>query len=96
MMRAYIICYDIREPKRLRKVCKIMKGYGERRQFSVFFCVLKEIDLVRLQAALDKVMNMKEDQVMIIDLGQNEDTARNAITIIGQTMQVEKEKIIII
>jgi CRISPR-associated protein Cas2 len=97
MMRTYVVCYDIREPKRLRRVCKIMKGYGERRQFSVFLCVLKEIDLVRMQAALDKVLNMKEDQVMIIDLGQNAENAKSAITIIGQVISREKQdKIIII
>lgn len=97
MMRTYVVCYDIREAKRLRRVCKIMKGYGERRQFSVFFCVLKEIDLVRMQVALDKVMNMKEDQVMIIDLGQNAESAKNAVTIVGQALLKEnQDKIIVI
>jgi CRISPR-associated endonuclease Cas2 len=74
-----------------------MKGYGERRQFSVFLCILKEIDLVRMQMALDKTLNMKEDQVMIIDLGQNADSAKSAITVMGQPISKEQQdKIIII
>lgn len=96
MMRTYVVCYDICEPKRLRRVCKIMKGYGERRQFSVFLCVLKEIDFVRMQAELDKVMNMREDQVLIIDLGQNNDSAKAAMTVMGQGSFKEKEEKIVI
>ena len=29
MRRCYLVCYDIRDPKRLRRVHKTMKGYGE-------------------------------------------------------------------
>ncbi|EMN95623.1 CRISPR-associated endoribonuclease Cas2-like protein, partial [Leptospira interrogans serovar Medanensis str. UT053] len=31
-----LVSYDIREPKRLRRVAKIMEGFGERIQYSVF------------------------------------------------------------
>ena len=29
MRRCYLVCYDIRDQKRLRRVHKIMKGFGE-------------------------------------------------------------------
>ncbi len=86
MRRCYLVCYDIRNPKRLRRVHKILKGYGEAWQFSVFFCVLKEIDRVRLQSDLEEAMNLKEDQAMIVDLGADEKKAREAASVIGQPL----------
>jgi CRISPR-associated protein Cas2 len=72
MRRCYLVCYDIRDPKRWRQVFKVMKGHGEHWQYSVFFCVLKPIDQVRMQTQLEEAMNLKEDQTMIIDLGSDE------------------------
>ncbi|MCL4782193.1 MAG: CRISPR-associated endonuclease Cas2 [Bryobacterales bacterium] len=86
MRRCYLVCYDIRDPKRLRRVHKVIKGYGESWQYSVFFCVLREIDRVRLQTDLEDEMNHKEDQVMILDLGPNEREAREASTVLGQPL----------
>jgi len=86
MRRCYLVCYDIRNAKRLRRVFKTMKGYGEHWQFSIFFCVLKDIDRVRMQTDLEAEMNLKEDQVLAVDLGPNEQEARKAATIIGQPL----------
>jgi CRISPR-associated protein Cas2 len=86
MRRCYLVCYDICHAKRLRRVFKVMKGYGEHWQFSVFFCVLKDIDRVRLQTDLEREMNLKEDQVMLLDLGPNEKEAREATTVLGHAL----------
>ena len=83
MRRCFLVCYDIRDPKRLRRVHKVMKGYGEPWQYSVFFCVLKDIDRVRLQTDLENQMNLKEDQAMILDLGPNIEGAKSAATVLG-------------
>ena len=96
MRRCYLVCYDIRDPKRLRQVFKIMKGYGEHWQYSIFFCVLKDIDRVRLQADLESKMNLKQDQALLIDLGPNEKEVRNAATIIGQSLPFKGDSIIVI
>ncbi|MFH0808906.1 MAG: CRISPR-associated endonuclease Cas2 [Pseudomonadota bacterium] len=90
MRRCYLVCYDIRNPKRLRHVHKVLKGYGEGWQFSVFFCVLKEIDRVRLQTDLEAEMNLKEDQAMIIDLGADEKKSREAASVIGQPLPAQE------
>ncbi len=60
-----------------------MKAYGEGWQYSVFYCTLKAIDRVRLENALREVMNQKEDQVLIVDLGANEEAARESSTFMG-------------
>ena len=60
-----------------------MKAYGEPWQYSVFYCALKAIDRVRLETALRETMNLKEDQVLIVNLGSNEDAARASSTFLG-------------
>ncbi len=96
MRRCFLVCYDIRDPKRLRRVHKVLKGYGEAWQFSIFFCVLKDIDRVRLQTDLEAQMNQKEDQVMILDLGPNEKEARKTATVIGQPLPEQDSGIVVI
>jgi CRISPR-associated protein Cas2 len=96
MRRCYLVCYDIRDPKRLRRVHKVLKGYGEAWQFSVFFCGLKDIDRVRLQSDLEEQVNQKEDHVMILDLGPNEKEAREAATIIGRSLPEQNSGTVVI
>jgi len=96
MRRCFLVCYDIRDPKRLRRVHKVLRGYGKAWQFSVFFCVLKDIDRVRLQSDLKEQMNQKDDQVIILDLGLNETEARKAATVIGQPLPKQERNIVVI
>lgn len=96
MRRCYLVCYDIREAKRLRRVHKVMKGFGEPWQFSVFFCVLREIDRVRMQTSLEAEMNLKLDKALILDLGADERTSREAATVLGQPLPVFNSRMVVI
>jgi CRISPR-associated protein Cas2 len=86
MRRAYLVCYDVRKPKRLRRVHKVLKGFGESWQYSVFFCCLKDIDRVRLQTALEAELNLHEDNCLILDLGGDEEAAREAAVTLGESL----------
>jgi CRISPR-associated protein Cas2 len=86
MRRCYLVCYDVCDAKRLRRIHKLMKAYGERWQYSVFYCTLRSIDRVRLENAARDVLNLKEDQLLIVDLGGNEDAAREAATVLGAAL----------
>lgn len=86
MRRTYLVAYDIREPKRLRRVHRLMKAYGEPWQYSVFFCVLKEIDRVRLENDLRELINQREDQVLILDLGPDQATVRERAKTLGPSL----------
>ena len=46
MRSSYLVCYDISDDKRLRKVFKTMRAWGDHIQFSVFECQLTSADLV--------------------------------------------------
>lgn len=60
----YLVCYDIREPKRWRKCYKLMQGFGERIQYSVFKCFLTDKKMSEMRWELTKVLS-KEDSLLI-------------------------------
>jgi CRISPR-associated protein Cas2 len=67
--RLYMVAYDIGEPRRWRKVFKLMHGYGERVQLSVFRCRLTDGRRARLERDLARVIEPGIDRVLIADLG---------------------------
>ncbi|MGH3321467.1 MAG: CRISPR-associated endonuclease Cas2 [Nocardioidaceae bacterium] len=69
MRRRYLSCYDIRNPKRLRQVHKLMQGYGYALQYSVFICDLTGMECVRMKSQAAAIMNLDVDSLVVIDLG---------------------------
>lgn len=96
MRRCYLVCYDVRNPKRLRRTHNVMKAFGESWQYSIFYCMLKDIDRVRMENALRAEVNLKEDQVLIVDLGSNEEAAREAATTLGPGLPRQEDGTVII
>ena len=62
-----LVCYDVRDDKRYRRVFKIVKGAGESVQYSIFRCRLDDAETERLRWRLAKVM-AAEDALLIVDL----------------------------
>jgi CRISPR-associated protein Cas2 len=67
-MESWLVCYDISDPKRLRKVATCCEDFGVRKQYSVFLCRLSRTDLARLRARLYDLIHLQEDQVLFIPL----------------------------
>jgi len=84
MRFSYLVCYDICDQKRLRKVFQIMRGYGDHLQYSVFECQFTPIDLARCKAELGAVIHHKEDQVLFVNLGPAEGRGDRVITALGK------------
>lgn len=84
MRHAYIITYDISDPKRLRKVYKTMLGFGDHIQLSVFRCELNHRELVELRTKLAADIHSGEDQVLFASLGKVEGRARGAVHALGR------------
>lgn len=73
--RRYLIAYDISDPKRLRRVIKVMEAYGQRLQYSVFLCDLSGLERTRWNQDVIDVVHLGEDSVISIDLGPAESAA---------------------
>ena len=65
-MDSYLVCYDISDPKRLRKVASTCEDFGYRKQFSIFLCRLSTTDIVRLRNRLYDLIELDKDQVLFI------------------------------
>lgn len=65
----YLVAYDIRHPRRLRRVHRVATDYGEPLQYSVFVCDLSAVELIGLRQKLLEEINATEDSVGIFDLG---------------------------
>ena len=84
MRHAFIVSYDVCDPKRLRAVFKIMKGAGDHLQLSVFRCELRDTQVVELKAKLARTVNAVEDQVLFINIGPVDGRGRMSITSVGK------------
>lgn len=84
MRQTYVVSYDICDPKRLRKVFKTLRGYGDHLQLSVFRCELSARELIELRAKLSAVMHQGEDQVLFVDVGPAEGRGAGSITSLGR------------
>ena len=81
--RDLFVVYDIAEPERLRKVYKIMLGAGQHVQKSVFRCALTARSRQELLMALERVIDTREDQVLLIDLGPWDGTHAERVQFLG-------------
>lgn len=78
-----MVSYDIMDPKRLQRVHKTMKGFGEAIHYSVFRCDLTPKGRVEMIAALTDLIKYDQDRIMIVDLGPADGKATQRIEFLG-------------
>jgi CRISPR-associated protein Cas2 len=61
----WLVCYNVRDAKRLRICAKHMEGYGNRIQYSVFRCWLTSSEVERLRWELTEKLE-SADEVLLI------------------------------
>ena len=71
-----LVTYDVRTEdeagaRRLRRVAKVCKDFGQRVQNSVFECLVDPAQLVALRQALMDEIDTEEDSVRFYFLGSN-------------------------
>lgn len=93
--RIYIVVYDISNPKRWRRVFKVMNAYGEWLQLSVFQCRLSRRRREEFETEIRTIIKNEEDHVVIVDVGLA-DSAELAIQSIGKSFEsIQREAIVI-
>ena len=64
----YIIAYDIPSDKRRTKVHKVLSGFGQWTQYSLFELFLTDKQMVALQNRLERLLEPDEDSLRIYPL----------------------------
>ena len=83
MRTTYLVCYDITDDKRLRRVFKTCRNYGDHLQYSVFECDLNPSEKVELERKLAELIKQYEDQVLFVALGPAEGRGKRVINAVG-------------
>ena len=86
----YLLTYDIRHPRRLRRVHDVAVDHGERLQYSVYVCDLTRQELVMLRARLRDELNFAEDSVSIFDFGPPSGKAATRVEHLGRRSPVAR------
>ncbi len=84
MRTTYLVCYDICDEKRLRRVAEICSDFGVRLQYSVFECDLNDSEKIVLDGKLEEIIEASEDQVLYVSLGPTQGKAEWGITALGR------------
>ncbi|MGE0569602.1 MAG: CRISPR-associated endonuclease Cas2 [Dehalococcoidia bacterium] len=61
----WLVSYDVRDDRRLRETARLLEGYGERVQYSVFRCQLTRTEIARLRWELEKLLEDVDDLLVI-------------------------------
>lgn len=92
----FLVAYDIANPKRWRAVYKVMQGYGEWVQLSVFQCRLAKRRHAEMVATLDELIHHDHDHILIIDIGKADNVSPRATSLGKTTFEpLKKEPIIV-
>src|SRR5699024_267054 len=91
----YLVTYDIRDPKRWRRIFKLMNGFGEWLQLSVFQCRLSRRRHAELIQLLDGIIDNKVDALLIINLGSADKIKPRIVSLGDKFSPVAREPIIV-
>lgn len=95
--RLYVVAYDIPDDRRRARVAKVLEGYGDRLQYSVFVVVARPAKLVRLRDALAGEVESGEDSIALFDLGvHGTQRMQQVVTFIGLKRDVTPTNAVIL
>ena len=66
--KLYVIAYDIPNDKRRTKLHKLLSGFGQWTQYSLFECHLNDKQYLKLRHRLDTLINAAEDSIRFYGL----------------------------
>ena len=96
MRHCFVVSYDISCPKRLRRVYRLLRGWGDHIQLSVFRCELTPRELLELRAGLSRLIHDVVDQVLFVDVGPIEGRGSIPIRAIGKVYASPERRAIVI
>lgn len=71
--RCYLLAYDIRDPRRLGRICRYCKRRGLHVQYSIFLLRLTENELRQIEKDLSRLIDRRVDDVRIYPVPSSPD-----------------------
>ncbi|MCI5145815.1 MAG: CRISPR-associated endonuclease Cas2 [Candidatus Electrothrix sp. AR3] len=94
-----LVSYDVKSdrdgPKRLRRVAKICRDYGQRVQYSIFECIVPPEKWVVMRARLIDEIDVKVDSLRFYFLGSS-DNWKKRVEHIGAKAGIDQEGTLIV
>jgi CRISPR-associated protein Cas2 len=78
-----LLCYDIRDPGRLRRTHRIAREHGDPLQYSVFVCDLSGAERTTMMDAFRAVVDQQVDTIAVFDLGLTSATKTQMVERLG-------------
>jgi len=91
----YVVAYDIADKKRWRQVFRLMHGYGEWMQLSVFQCRLSRTRHAEMIALLDGIIHHDDDHVIVMDMGIADAVKPRTVSLGKDFKPVERSPVIV-
>ncbi len=66
--KLYLAAYDVREPRRLARALRVIKGFASGGQKSAYECWLTPAETAELERAMRGVLELEEDSFALIPL----------------------------
>ncbi len=85
--RHYLITYDVSNDKRRTRLFDYLQGEGDHAQYSVFFCDLDPAELATVRARATQIIDHRQDQVLILELGPAQQPLDHGLEVLGQPYQ---------
>lgn len=82
--RHFLVAYDISDDKRRSRVFDALMDVGDHVQYSIFLCDLNPMERVALRAHLAGLIDAAQDQIIILDLGDAEESLTGSLECIGR------------
>lgn len=89
----YLVTYDIRDKRRLRRIHGLVVDFGEILQYSVYVCDLTKVELIELRSKLRVEMDSTVDSISIFDLGPPQGQAATRVEHLGREPEISKDDV---
>lgn len=80
----FLVSYDVSDPRRLARTRRVVLGFGDPVQLSVFRCDLSPREMVELRRRISAEIDDRKDQVLFADLGPSDGRGAGAVSTIGR------------
>ena len=93
--RLYIVAYYIANPERWRRVFRLMEGFGEWLQLSIFQCRLSVQKHAELIALVDGIIHDNDDHVILMDVGLADQVVPRIVSLGKNYSPIERAPIVV-